>query len=135
MEKNFFYTSQKVLQKQIDAALLNLVVAEVGKPMGSMGIIQHNVCLGSKQFSWSTYVAPITDDFLLGCDIFDALDLTLNTKQGLVEEGVWIQCTLTKKDNNIARSHMGDPILEPNCPGPVLLIPEPYKASKGNVGL
>ena len=90
------------------------MVAEEGKTMGSMGIIQLDVFLGSKQFSWPTYVAPITDDFLSGCDIFDALDLTLNTKQGLLVEGVWIPCTVTKKDDNIARVTLADNVIVPN---------------------
>ena len=112
--EKLFLSLPESLQKRIDAAPLNLVVAEEGKTMGSMGIIQLDVCLGSKQFSWPTYVAPITDDFLLGCDIFDALDLTLNTKQGLLVEGVWIPCTVTKKDDNIARVTLADNVIVPN---------------------
>ena len=112
--EKLFLSLPESLQKRIDTAPLNLVVAEEGKTMGSMGIIQLDVCLGSKQFSWPTYVAPITDDFLLGCDIFDAMDLTLNTKQGLLVEGVWIPCTVTKMDDNIARVTLADNVIVPN---------------------
>ena len=61
--EKLFLSLTESLQKRIDVAPLNLVVAEEGKTMGSMGIIQLDVCLGSKQFSWPTYVAPITVDF------------------------------------------------------------------------
>ena len=52
--------------------------------------------------------------FFSGCYIFDALDLTLNTKQGLLVEGVWIPCTLTKKDDNIGSVTYTDNVIVPN---------------------
>ena len=33
-----------------------------------------SVELGHKHFMWEMYIAPIGDDFLLGCDMVDELD-------------------------------------------------------------
>ena len=56
--EKLFLSLPESLRKRIDAAPLNLVVAEEGKTMGNMGIIQLDVCLGSKQFSWPTSELP-----------------------------------------------------------------------------
>ncbi|CAC5381234.1 unnamed protein product [Mytilus coruscus] len=50
------------------------------------------------------YVAPIGDSVLLGCDIVDALDITINSKKGIQVDGKWLECyTERKVDDQIAR--------------------------------
>ncbi|CAC5397868.1 unnamed protein product [Mytilus coruscus] len=48
-------------------------------------------------------MAPIGDDLLLGCDVIDEKDITINTKRGLEIQGVWIDCDVQKRSDNVAR--------------------------------
>ncbi|VDI39051.1 Hypothetical predicted protein [Mytilus galloprovincialis] len=73
-------------------ATRNLVVAEAGKSMETHGIAMMNVKLGNHEFSWDMYIAPIGDSILLGCDIVDELDITINSKKGIHVDGKWIEC-------------------------------------------
>ncbi|VDI06074.1 Hypothetical predicted protein [Mytilus galloprovincialis] len=85
-------------------ATRNLVVAEAGKSMETHGIAMMNVKLGNHEFSWDMYIAPIGDSILLGCDIVDELDITINSKKGIHVDGKWIECyTERKVDDKIAR--------------------------------
>ncbi|CAC5399667.1 unnamed protein product [Mytilus coruscus] len=68
-------------------ATRKLVVAEAGKNMETHGITNMNVKLGNHEFSWEMYVAPIGDSILLGCDIVDELDITINSKNGIQVDG------------------------------------------------
>lgn len=45
-------------------------------------------------------MAPIGDDLLLGCDVVDEKD---NTKRGLEIQGVWIDCDVQRRSDNVAR--------------------------------
>ncbi|CAC5363136.1 unnamed protein product [Mytilus coruscus] len=84
-------------------ATRKLVVAEAGKNMETHGITTMNVKLGNREFSWEMYVAPIGDSILLGCDIVDELDITINSKKGIQVEGKWIEYyTERKVDDKIA---------------------------------
>jgi hypothetical protein len=42
------------------------VVAEAGKQMSTIGIVEVDIKLGNEKFTWSVYVAPIGDSVLLG---------------------------------------------------------------------
>ncbi|CAC5390989.1 unnamed protein product [Mytilus coruscus] len=61
----------------------NLVVAEAGENLTTRGSREVKVDLGSETFKWPVYVAPIGNNMLLGCDIIDEMNITLNLKQGL----------------------------------------------------
>ncbi|CAC5357767.1 unnamed protein product [Mytilus coruscus] len=71
----------------LQEAKRNLVVAEAGKRMKTLGVAEVSVEIGPLNFLWSIYVAPIGDDLLLGCDVIDEKDITINTK-GLEIQGV-----------------------------------------------
>ena len=68
---------------KLHEAKRGLVVAEAGKETITCGIIDVNFKLGEFEFTWPVYVAPIRDDILLGCDIIDEMDITVNTKCGI----------------------------------------------------
>ena len=81
----------------------NLVVAEAGQRMRTSGVADVLVQIGSEQFEWSIYVAPIGDEILLGCDIIDDKDITINTRRGLEVKGQWINCDVIRKEDKVAR--------------------------------
>ena len=61
----------------------NLVVAEEGRNLPTDGIAEVEFTLSHYTFRWTVYIAPIADYILLGCDIVDELNLTINTRQGI----------------------------------------------------
>ena len=62
---------------------MNLVVAETGKQMSTICIVEVDIQLGNGKFTWPAYVAPIGDSVLLGCGIIDEKDIIINSKRGL----------------------------------------------------
>lgn len=56
-----------------------------------------NVKLRNQSFSCEMYVAPIGDSILIGCDIVDELDITINSKKGIQVDGNWIECYTERK--------------------------------------
>ena len=73
-----------------------LVVAEAGKEMSTSGIINAEFKLGEFEFSWPVYVAPIRDDILLGCDIIDEMNITVNTRRGIQVRDTWVECEVIR---------------------------------------
>ena len=53
--------------------------------------------IGKTGCKWPVYVAPIADSMLLGCDIFDYMNMTLKSTQGLYLNGEWITCDTLRK--------------------------------------
>ena len=53
--------------------------------------------IGKTRCEWPVYVAPIGGSMLLGCDIFDYMNMTLNSTQGLYLKGEWITCDTLRK--------------------------------------
>ena len=47
------------------------------------------------------YVAPIGDDILLGCDIIDEMDITVNTKRGIQVKDQWVECEITRSHDTV----------------------------------
>ena len=80
-----------------------LVSAEEGKEMGSRGIVRVPLKLGEEEFAWPVYIAPIADELLLGCDLLDAKDITINCRQGLMINGKWISCDVTRHLDKTAK--------------------------------
>ena len=63
--------------------------------MRSRGIVRVPLKLGEEEYAWPVYIAPIADELLLGCDLLDAKDITINCRQGLMINGKWISCDVT----------------------------------------
>ena len=82
----------------LQKAKRGLIVAEAGKKMTTCGTFDAQFKLGEFEFEWPVYVAPIGDDIILGCDIIDEMDITVNTKRGIQVRDQWVEC-------EIARSH------------------------------
>ena len=92
----------------------NLVVAEAGKKMQTLGMADVSLEIGPLQFIWSVYIAPIGDEILLGCDIIDEKEITINTKKGLEIQGKWINCDVTRKMDKIARVVLKESVTIPS---------------------
>ena len=86
-----FHSLPESCSLTVEPAERTLVVAGEGNLMKSIGVVHLNISLGARAFKWQAYIAPIADDFLLGCDMFDAKDMTFNTHLGLQMEE-WIPC-------------------------------------------
>lgn len=84
MSDTMFYTIPEQKRPILREAKRNLVVAEAGKKM-------------------PIYVAPIGDELLLGCDIIDEKDITINTWRGLEIQGKWLNCAVHRRSDKIAR--------------------------------
>ena len=67
-----------------------LVVAEADHIMTTDGVAIMPPIIGDIQFEWPVYVEAIVDELLLGCDLLDAKDITLNTRRGLLIDGSWL---------------------------------------------
>ena len=81
---------------KLQEAIRGLVVAEAGKEMSTCGTIDVQFKLGEFEFTWPVYVAPIRDDILLGCDIIDEMDITVNTKRGIQVRDQWVECEIIR---------------------------------------
>ena len=71
-----------------------LVVAEEDRIMPTDGVAMMPLTIGDIQFEWPVYVAAIVDELLLGCDLLDTKDITLNTRRGLLIDGSWLSCNV-----------------------------------------
>ena len=47
------------------------------------------------------YVAPIGGDILLGCDIIDEMDITVNTKRGIQVRDQWVECEIVRSHDAV----------------------------------
>ena len=81
---------------KLQYAKRGLVVAEAGKEMSTCGTIDVQFKLGEFEFTWPVYVAPIRDGILLGCDIIDEMDITVNTKRGIQVRDQWVECEIIR---------------------------------------
>ena len=100
--------------REISVAKCNLIVAGEGHQMESKGLVNLDLNLGGNMFPWDIYLAPIADDMLLGCDIIDKLDLTLNTTEGMEMNTKWIPCEVNRRINSIAHVQLKESV---NIPG------------------
>jgi predicted aspartyl protease len=90
LSEAFYFNIPEHRRPKLKAATRNLVVAEAGKQISSIGIVEVDIQLGNEKFIWPVYVAPIGECVLLGCDIIDEKDITINSKRGLQLGGQWI---------------------------------------------
>ena len=103
MSSNMFKCLPDNTKPEIKKAKKVLVVAEKDKQMETQGIIDVTLTLGNNKFEWPVYVAPIADDLLLGCDVIDEKNITVNTKKGLEIAGEWITCFVSRSQGEIGR--------------------------------
>lgn len=103
MSESLFFKIPEAKRPSLQEAKRNLVVAEAGKRMKTLGVAEVSVEIGPLKFLWSIFVALICDDLLLGCDVIDEKDITINTKRGLEIQGVWIDCDVQRRSDNVAR--------------------------------
>ena len=83
----------------LQKAKRGLIVAEAGKKMTTCGTFDAQFKLG--EFEWPVYVAPIGDDILLGCDIIDEMDITVNTKRGIHVRDQWVECQIVRSHDTV----------------------------------
>ena len=86
---------------KLQKANRGLVVAEAGREMNICGLIDAEFKIGEFEFTWPVYVAPIRDDILLGCDIIDEMDITVNTKRGIQVKDQWVECEITRSHDSV----------------------------------
>ncbi|CAC5378679.1 AZI1 [Mytilus coruscus] len=103
LNDDIFFRLSKTSRLKLKPALKKLVVAEAGKQMGTKGIAAVTLTLGDSKFVWDVYVAAIGDDLLLGCDVLDEMDITVNSRKGIQLNGKWIECEVNRKSDMIAR--------------------------------
>ena len=113
MGKKFYESIPDVMRPALRRSCRNLVVAEEGRELAASGIVEFDITLGEQQFRWPVYVASIADDLLLGCDIIDDLNLTVNTKSGLEMNGKWISCDVSRRSEEICRVILKETITIP----------------------
>ena len=102
MSDFLFYRIPEQKRPVLRKAKRSLVVAEAGKKMLSLGVADVEIVIGPAVFIWSIYVAPIGDELLLGCDIIDHHDITINTRRGLEIQGQWIDCDVQRRSDKVA---------------------------------
>ena len=94
MSKELYYRLPKEHRPELTKAEKGLVVAEEDRIMPTDGVAMMPLIIGNIQFQWPVYVAAIVDELLLGCDLLDAKDITLNTRRGLLIDGSWLSCNV-----------------------------------------
>lgn len=109
----FYFSIPENRRPKLKAATRNLVIAETGKQMSTIGIVEVDIKLGNEKFTWPVYVAPIGDSVFLGCDIIDEKDITINSKRGLQLGGQWICCETERCTDGVARVRIKDPVTIP----------------------
>ena len=77
---------------------IGLRVADENTMISTTGIANVNMTIGGNCFSWPVYIAPIGDEMLLGCDVIDEWDITVNTRS---KEAIHIggQCEVNQFDD------------------------------------
>ena len=95
--EHFFHELPADSKPHIEKAARCLVVADKEREMKCEGIARVTISIGKTRCEWPVYVAPIADSMLLGCDIFDYMNMTLNSTQGLYLNGEWITCDTLRK--------------------------------------
>ena len=77
---------------------ISLRVADENTMMSTTGIAEVDMTIGGNCFTWPVYIAPIGDEMLLGCDVIDEWDITVNTrsKEAIQIGGKWIKCEVNR---------------------------------------
>ena len=64
------------------------------------GITDVEFKIGEYNFTCPVYVAPIRDEILLGCDVIDAMDITVSTKRGIQMKNTWVDFEVIRVQEN-----------------------------------
>ena len=113
--------SQQFFKKLKDTPALRksrrkLVVAEAGRAMKSCGTADLEMKIGDLTFIWPVFVAPISDDVLLGCDVLYDKDILVSTRRGLKVNNQWVDCKIQKCESETARVTVSRSVTIPaNC--------------------
>ena len=91
---------------------IGLRVAEENARMTTLGIADMDITIGNNSFTWPVYIAPIGDEMLLGCDVIDEWDITVNTRsKGAIEmNGQWIQCEVDRLTERTCRGTVSNSV-------------------------
>ena len=92
---------------------ISLIAAESSKTIKTSGKLLTDIIIGNNHLKWPVYIAPIQDDILLGCDLFDAYDMTLSMKSGLLVNGEWIECEIVRSPSKLARIYLSEDTTNP----------------------
>ena len=103
----------KEKRPKLQKAKRGLIVAEAGKEMTTYGTFDTNFKLGEFEFNWPVYVAPIGDDILLGCDIIDQMDITVNTKRGIQVKDQWVESEITRSHDTVGPEKIARAVTAP----------------------
>ena len=76
---------------------LELVVADQTHRLDAAGVAELDFTIEGHVFHWSMYIAPISDSLLLGCDILDAYNWSVNSRLGLLIRNLWVPCEVTRR--------------------------------------
>ena len=92
---------------------IGLRVAEENARMTTLGIADMNITIGNNSFTWPVYIAPIGDEMLLGCDVIDEWDITVNTrsKEAIEMNGEWIKCEIDRLTEKTCRGTVSNSVM------------------------
>ena len=113
MSDHVFKNIPSYQRQYLIKASRSLMVADHSQAMNIMGILKTKITIGSTELQWPVYIAPIKDDILLGCDLFDAYDMTLSIKNGLKINGEWVECEIFRSPDTIARVSIKETMIIP----------------------
>ena len=100
MSRDLFYSLPKEQRPDMNQANKGLIVAEEDHILPTEGVVTVPLTIGDLKFEWPVYVAAILDEVLLGCDLLDAKDITLNTRKGLFINGSWLPCYVNRRPDH-----------------------------------
>lgn len=113
MSEKFYRALPNDCRPTLQPATVKLVVADKRVRLKDNGVMTVRIQLGNRTFNWPVYVAPIADDFLLGSDILDYYDLTLNTRKGVLVDGEWVISKDADKPKVIRKLTLSEDVLIP----------------------
>ena len=121
----FFHSLAEGERPELEKPTRKLMFAEEGRTMDATGVAMVQLGLGPLRVEWPTYIAPINDDMLLGCDFLDTFHVAVDTHRGLLISGNYLPCEIIRKKNTailVAVKEAVDlpPLTEQVVPGEVL---------------
>ena len=118
LSKNLFDKIFEGDQSVLKPSNYQFNVADQNQMVKNYGSVDAEIILGDLKFHWPVCVAPLREDFLLGCDIFDNFRFTFNTHRGLFVNGKWIECVIYRKETLLPVSNVvlkEDTTIPANC--------------------
>jgi len=72
------------------------MAADRDQRLEDFGVVRIPIGLGTKSFEWPFFIAKMSDDLILGCDILDSHDVSISTKNGLMIDSQWLPCRVDR---------------------------------------